>query len=225
MWALTSSLTIVVGLVVGAGYPGDRARSERYQSADVELVRGVVEEKRTHRPRRGRADRYVHFRLLEPSTARASGVVEIEGPSPVYDALRPGMEARFGVYGRLVTRVVVDGVGAAETVESPATAPGRDASVAVVAVPSGGLGLWAAFRLRRRSGSWRRATAFERRRATPWAIAFFAWVGFCFGAMMTPRDLGELFAQGFVTGTAGAVLGSLVYALVRRRQPPADEVA
>lgn len=232
-WATSSTVVLLLGVWAGSSYRDDRSRADRYRAAPVcqgtpspdciHEARAVVVDTRTHNPRRGPKDRYVDFRMQEPTAARAEGVVEIEGPSPVYDALRPGTPIRLGVWGRVITRVSVDGVGTAETVDSPSVAAVRDVALAILGFMWGGPALWAAFVLRRRKGSWWGKAAFPQpKRATPKVIVAFAWFGFSFGIVLRGPDVGTLVAQGAFVGLLGGLIGAALYFWARRSGRAAD---
>lgn len=232
-WALSSTVVLVVGVWAGASYREDRGRSLRYGAAPIcqgepsldciHEARAVVLDTRTNDPRRGPKDRYVDYRMEEPTAAQAEGVVEIEGPSPVYDALRPGTPMRLGVWGRIVTRVSVEGVGLAETVNSPKVAAVRDVALAILGFMWGGPALWAAFVLRRQNGTWWGKAAFPQpKRVTPKVIVALAWIGFTFGIVLRGPDVGTLLAQGVFTGLVGGLLGAALYFWRRRSGRDAD---
>jgi hypothetical protein len=236
LWAATSTLTILIGLVLLAAYPAERRRADEYQRAPVcerppaaaehpqcvHEVDGVVERTREPFRRRGR-DRYVDYRLSEPSWAPSpQGTTEVDGDSAVYRAMKPGTPAVFGVWGASVARIRIEGVGTVETVGSPRAQEAKAVGVGVILVPAGGVGLWAAFRFRRRSGSWFRRTAIPPAKGVQrGAVLFLGGLGFAFGVLLPlaggEYDVATLFVTGLFLGALGGLAGWALYRWRGRR--------
>lgn len=238
VWAVCASLVLIVAVALLAGFVAERRREARYRQAPVcerapappageagcvHEVRGVVEAFRVPFEFR-RRERYVDYRLLEPPPATArTGTVELDGDNPRVSHLSGlDREIVLGLWEGRVTRIRrQDGGLSVETVESPLhrkATPG----VGLLLLPPGALGLWAAFRLRRRSGSWQLRVAVAPVRHVPRSIVpLLAGVGASYGVLV-PVSRGRyepvgLLVSGVACAVLGGILGLALYRWRRRR--------
>ncbi|HEX7165468.1 MAG TPA: hypothetical protein VF230_00675 [Acidimicrobiales bacterium] len=149
LWALTSALSILLGLAMLAGLPGELAEARRYEARAVEdHERGaVVAEKRSF-PGRGSNYR-IRLRFEDGSTH----AVEIESRAD-WERFRDGTEVLATEWGGEVTSLRHRDGASVETTDSPVHQRALVSVLPLMFVPWGGFGLWFAALLRRESGSW-----------------------------------------------------------------------
>ena len=239
LWALTSTAVIALGVAFLVTLPRTYAEARRYQRAAVcagpgrepprclEVVIGSVE--RVYERTGGKStDHLIDVRVGERATfrpVRQPKTVEVEDTfgapddaddeDAVYDRLERGDRVELGYWGRQLARVTKPGVGSVETIASPAF----DSSVGLTLGPLlpvlGGLGLWGAVALRRRSGSWREKTSFgHRRRSVSAALGIGAVFGVSTLVVLVGDGVGTDVAVVVVLWVAGAAGGAALAAVL-----------
>ncbi|HEU0131657.1 MAG TPA: hypothetical protein VFQ85_11785 [Mycobacteriales bacterium] len=149
VWATAGVFCLVLGTRYGvAAAAGWRERGaylratacgdgrDCYRDVDATVVGTAVS---TLRPRKGDAKLYYVSVHLPESAGLPPGdtVVELPAPDRVFPRLAGGTPVRARVWRDRVTRVELPGTGAAETGDSPLTAPVEDSAKGLFGVMSG----------------------------------------------------------------------------------------
>lgn len=219
LWALMSTACLLIGTWLLIAFPSRSDEAERYQRA---VRAGATEESAAtvsgvrHYERRRNDDFYVDLRLQDGSVKRS---VQLESGAD-WRTFRKGDEVTAIFWEGQVARIERPRQPPVETTHSPVHEQAAFAVFGVLLVPWSAFGLWTAFRLRRRSGSWRRKTAmpqgrFTRNRAMGCGAIMLASLSSVLMLSAAIYDLGVLAVLVVTAAIAGAVIG-LGYWLVNR---------
>ncbi len=228
-WAASSTICLVLGLVLAAGFPGAVRDARTFDDAPVceerggepprcrEYATGTVVATRTIEQRRD-DDHYVDLRVGEDATFQPRVQpypVEVEAADEFFEGLRPGEQVRLVFWGRRLARIEKPGVGSMETTASPKHDVATIFVIGLVVPPWAAWGLYVAVRLRRHSGSWWKKAPTPRWRRAGWrppviATAIGASAGLVFGLSGGVLDVVGL----VILAVTGAVLVVAVVGVV-----------
>ncbi|HVE46133.1 MAG TPA: hypothetical protein VNA57_05255 [Acidimicrobiales bacterium] len=219
LWALMSTACLLIGTWLLIAFPSRSDEAERYERA---LRAGVAEESAAtvsdlrKYERRRNDDFYVDLRLQDGSVERS---VQLESGAD-WRTFGKGDEVTAIFWEGQVARIERPRQPPVETTHSPVHEQAAFAVFGVLLVPWSAFGLWTAFRLRRRSGSWRRRAAmpqgrFTRNRAMGCGAIMLASLSAVLMLSAAIYDLGVLALFVVMAAVAGAVIG-LAYWLVNR---------
>lgn len=218
LWALSSCVCLAIGVWLLTIFPDVQAKADRYERAvragSAEESAAIVTDLRRYERRRN-DDFHVDLRL-KGGVERS---VEVESGAD-WSTLRRGEEVTVVFWDEQIARIEHARGPAVETTQSPLHDEASSAVFGLLLVPWSAFGLWTAFRLRRRSGSWRRKAQLPRgrltgRRAMGCGAIMLASLSSVLFLSAAVYDLGVL-AVIIVTGAVfGAVIGLLYWAVDR----------